>query len=275
MERHEDSDATHWYIETQYGERPFQVTDAKNPRHIQLRTNHHPVWLKENLINITVRHFPHDWKYMMWHDGDIEFLNPNVFHDVVNALQIHSVVQPHSHALDLGPKKEAMNTFTSFAYAYSHGSLPGQKYGQYMHPGYSWAWRRDAFDAVGGMIELGILGSGDDHMAKGLIGHADKSLPKGLHPNYFHMVKQWEDRALRNVKKNIGYVPGTLLHHFHGKKADRQYWNRWDILKNHQYDPYADVTKDSKGLIQLATDKHGLRDGILKYFRERNEDQLV
>jgi hypothetical protein len=275
MERNQDSGATHWYVEATYGERPFQVTDPKNPRHIQVRTDHHPLWLKENLITKGVSHLPSDWKYMMWKDGDIQFLNQNWAHDVVNALQIHPVVQPHSHAVDLGPNMESNNTFTSFAYAHQNGSKLGDKYGQYMHPGFSWAWRRSAYDAVGGMIDRAILGSGDDHMAKGLIGEADRSMPKGLHPNYIHMVKQWEDRALRNVKKNIGAVPGTLLHYFHGAKVNRQYWNRWDILKENNYDPYADVTKDSQGIIQLSTDKWALRDGILKYFKERKEDQLV
>jgi hypothetical protein len=32
--------------------------------------------LKENLINVGARHLPHDAKYVMWADGDIEFDNP-------------------------------------------------------------------------------------------------------------------------------------------------------------------------------------------------------
>jgi hypothetical protein len=274
MERNKKSPATHWYIEATFGERDFEVTDADHPNHIQVRCDHE-LWIKENLINYAVSKLPADWKYVMWMDGDIAFYNENYIMETLQALQHYKIVQPWSHAIDLGPNGEVNNTFQGFAYGYCKGVKLGDKYGQYMHPGFCWAWRREAWDQVGGMIDLAILGSGDDHMAKALIGEADRSLPKGLHPNYVHMVKQWEDRALRNIKHDIGYVPGMIIHHFHGKKSDRNYWGRWDILKKHQYDPYADVTKDSRGMLQLSADKKGLRDGIRTYFRQRNEDTVV
>jgi hypothetical protein len=276
MNRNQTSGATHWYIEAAFGDRPFEVTNALDPHHIQVRCDHE-IWIKENMVNKAVSMLPKDWEYVMWMDGDIEFVRPNWQIEVLEALQHYSVVQPFSHALDMGPNFEGLTEklATSFAYCLNSGMQFDAKYGPHWHPGYTWAWRRDAWDSVGGMIDLAICGSGDDHMAKGLIGKADRSLPKGLHPNYTHMVKQWEERAVRHIKQNIGHVPGTILHHFHGFKKDRNYWNRWDILKNNQYDPYTDVCKDSQGMLQLVDNgKYGLRDGLRNYFRERKEDLI-
>ena len=60
-------------VELQQGLRPF-ATSAM----IKLRTDHE-IWYKENLINIAVRHLPHDWKYMAWIDTDLEFQNKNCY----------------------------------------------------------------------------------------------------------------------------------------------------------------------------------------------------
>jgi hypothetical protein len=69
-------------------------------------------------------------------------------------------------------------------------------------------------------------------------------------------------------------VNGTILHYWHGKKADRQYNTRWQYLIKHQYDPLADLYHDSMGLIALTPHKPKLRQDIARYFRERNEDSI-
>jgi len=273
MDRCASSPATHWFIEASFGERPYAVTKASDPQHLQVRCDHE-LWLKENLINKAVEALPPDWKYVMWLDGDVEFTRPDWALEVVHALQHYQVLQPFSHVLDMGPNREGLTPYLhqGFGYLATQGLEPGNAYGTYMHPGYSWAWRREAWDAVGGMIERAICGSGDDHMAKALLGHADKSMPGGLHPNYIAMVNAWQDRAAA-LKRDVGFVAGTIMHHFHGYKVDRAYWGRWDILKAANYDPEADVVKGEDGLLRLADNgKYGLRDGLRRYFRARNED---
>jgi hypothetical protein len=74
----------------------------------------------------------------------------------------------------------------------------------------------------------------------------------------------------------LGYVPGTILHHFHGKKVNRKYLEREDILIKHQFSPYKHITYDDKGLIIPSKDcpQEFLND-ILDYFKNRNEDEMV
>ena len=50
----------------------FEVTQADNPRHMQL-TAPSILWMKENLINIAVKHLPEHFEYVAWIDSDIEF----------------------------------------------------------------------------------------------------------------------------------------------------------------------------------------------------------
>jgi hypothetical protein len=46
----------------------------------------------------------------------------------------------------------------------------------YPHSGFAWCWAREILDKIGGLIELGGMGSGDHHMALGISGLADYSI---------------------------------------------------------------------------------------------------
>lgn len=271
-QRQEITGVTQWVVEATFGERPAQHAQHDNPRHIVLRCDHE-VWTKEAMINAAVRRLPPDWKYVMWLDADVEFIREDWAVEVIQALQHYAVVQPFSHAVDLGPNHEVLMTHTGFAYQYSKGAEFRPAYNPHWHPGYCWAWRRDAWNAVGGMIDFAIAGAGDHHMACAMIGKASLSYPPdGLHPNYIKRVREWEHRAEKYIQRNIGHVAGSILHYFHGAKKDRKYKERWDILKSNRFDPDHDLTHDWQGMPTIAHDARGLRDDLRRYFRERNED---
>jgi hypothetical protein len=109
-------------------------------------------------------------------------------------------------------------------------------------------------------------------MACALIGEADKSYHPDVHPKYKEQVLEWQDRAERYIKHDVGYMAGLITHGYHGKKSNRGYNSRWQILVKHQYDPTVDAYKDSQGLVQLWTEDLKLRDDLRKYFRSRHED---
>lgn len=263
---------TQWVIEAVFGERPPEVCDPDDPHHIIVRCDHE-LWIKEALINKAIQHLPPDWKYVAWCDGDVQFIRADCWAiEVVHALQHYAVVQPWSHAVDLGPEGETIGSSTSFMCRYFEGMKLTDRYAPSFHPGYCWAWRRDAWEAMGGMIEEAICGAGDRHMACALIGQPDISIPRGVHPNYNRMVQVWAERAERIIKRNVGIVPGTLLHYFHGWKADRRYHDRWKILVENQFDPTTDLRRNWQGIIHLADNKPKLRDDLRRYFRARKED---
>jgi hypothetical protein len=288
MARMEKYGVNLYVVEAAYGERGFEVTDTSNPRHIQLRADYE-LWHKENLINIGISRLPANWKYVAWIDGDIDFIRPDWVEETVHELQHHPVVQLFEDAIDLGPDHEIIQTHKSFAYCYKN-NVPtkhiidgGEKIpylvkfkktaGSYWHPGYAWAATRDAINTMGGLLDFAILGSGDHHMAHSLIGRGKESCHKDISDNYKKMILAWEERATR-LHKNMGYIKGSIYHFWHGKKKDRQYSDRTNILVENKFDPDIHIHKDWQGLWALYEGHDSMRDQIRSYFQCRNEDSI-
>lgn len=268
-----------WTVEVAFGKRPFEITQAGNPRHLQLRS-FDEVWLKENAINLMIQRLPLDWKYVCWIDADVQFMEHNWLEETWHALQHYAVVQMWSNAIDTGPNGDAIFQHTSFMNCHVNGLPFGpMKKGQYSygyagHPGYAWAANRYAMDYTGGLLDTAAAGAADHHMALGLVGRAKASLPDNIHPRYAEKVLTWQDRALYYLKKDVGYVPGTIRHYWHGKKRDRRYGDRWKILTDHHFNPDTDLVRDVQGLWQIDNRKEGLRDDLRAYFRSRHEDSI-
>lgn len=275
--------------ELAYGDRPFEVTG--NCEHdVQFRTESE-LFHKENIINEIVKRFPPDWKYGAYIDGDFSFTRHDWAIEAIHKLQHHQFVQLFSSYADISARQYGQSKVTrvnsSFAATYIDGGCklpdtcnPG---GWGMNPycgkwkplgatGGAWAFRREAFDTVGGLLEPCILGHGDWFMAFGLVCekapdmHDDK-----YHKNYYGMIDAWQKRAAL-LKKNIGYVDQFAIHHFHGSKKNRGYSTRDMILARHQFDPINDVRKNWHGIWELTGDKHGFRDDVREYFLSRKED---
>ena len=122
-------------------------------------------------------------------------------------------------------------------------------------------------------MDFSILGANDHHMARALLGDVDNSVNRKMSLAFKTELRRWQARA-QALKRNVGYVPGTLFHHWHGPKKNRRYLDRWKILVEHQFDPNTDIHRDAQGLYQLSGNKIGLRNDLRKYFRQRNEDSV-
>lgn len=265
-------------VEIAHGRRRHAVTRPDNPRHIQLRSDH-TIWTKERLLNIGISRLPRDWRYVSTVDPDISFCRPDWVHETLQQLQMHNVVQMFSEAVDLGPNYEQMSRHEGFVYQYKKDQhVDGGTYSQYSHPGFSWAYRRTALEDLGGLIDWAILGAGDRHQAYAFINRVLSSCDKDLHTDYKTLLLQWQERAEKYVRRNIGYVKGTIYHYWHGPKVQRKYHDRWKILVDYQFSPKNDLKPDVQGLYQLVD--HGdlrsvqFRDALVKYFAERNEDSI-
>lgn len=239
---------------------------------IRVRTSSE-LWHKENLINIGVAHLPENWKYVAWVDADLTFTNENWTKDTIDALQHHNIVQLFQTAIDLGPHDEFLNKFEGFGYKYRiSNKIDFCKNYSAPHPGFAWACTRYAWESMGGLLEFGILGSGDRSMAYAWIGIVEKSVAKGMNKNYVAMLKAFQENCRYTIKKNIGFVKGCIIHSWHGRKQDRQYSSRWQILVRNDFDPITDLKKNSQGVLEFTGNKPNLIFDINKYFKQRNED---
>jgi len=138
--------------------------------------------------------------------------------------------------------------------------------------GGAWAFRRSAFETVGGLLDKCILGHGDWFMTFGLVGEEAPDMHiDGYTADYRNTILAWQSEAAK-LRKNIGYVDGFAIHHFHGSKMKRAYAKRDTLLVQHQFSPNTDLKRDWQGIYQLSGSKPALRDAIRMYFISRNED---
>lgn len=302
-----DSGAVVYLIEAAFGEREFAMDElaahkifgdappisdelAPNCRHdserrgqhryIQMRTKSE-LWLKENMINVAAGFLPDDAKYIAWLDADILFSRPNWVGETIHLLQHYKFIQMFSHAQDLDRHYQVIAQRPSFCYAYQEGLPMNDPYyhgkkGLGAWSGLAWACTREAWDEVGGLIDIAIHGGGDYHMAFALIEEVKKSIRKDVHPGYRDALLDWEDHCKKHIRKNIGCMTGTVQHMFHGKKKNRKYGNRHKLLAETQYNPAKDIKYDRQGLLQLVDDGSErfirLRDGMRAYGLSRDED---
>lgn len=302
-----DSGAHLIIIEASLGEREQVYTETVSDRHtiIHVRTKHE-MWLKENLMNIAIAQLGHidpHWKYVCTVDADMQFARPDWVGETLHELQRYKVVQMFSDVVYLGPEWEIISTAISFMEGWRRGipfmnkkgvvqdegffkhtpSFCNRPYGEHNHhhhigwagaPGGAWAYRREALDSLGGLIDFAILGSADYHMATALMGFLHISIQSGYNKEYIQWMMDWQDRCNRHIRRNVGHVKGTILHHWHGKMRDRGYGDRWKILVKHQFNPRLHLKKDTNGVYQLNDDNWQLRDDVREYFNRRNEDSV-
>ena len=305
FEKHmQDSGVVLYVVEAAFGGREYEVTTTDNPRHIRVRGGDRTeLWLKENLFNIGLSRLPPEAKYVAMVDGDLTFLRPDWAQETLHALQHYHAVQMFSEIVNLSHEGEMLSHTTGFvegcrrgvpmqtgqgttsvrpAFLYRKGQptpYPGVK--QWPgSPGGAWAYRREALDAVGGLVDFSITGSADYLMVLCLFGvleEVHRFIPNNEKSSSFlRCLRAWQERAVRHLRKNIGVVSGTIAHAWHGKMIQRGYAERWKILVQHDFDPNRDLVKDSQGLSHLydgGTQRFiDLRADLRDYFRSRNED---
>jgi hypothetical protein len=143
--------------------------------------------------------------------------------------------------------------------------------------GGAWAFTKESFNEVGGLLDTCVAGAADWYMTFGLVGNKTDGHPEAVScgPAYEASIRRWQERAYAAVKGNIGYVDNFCTHQWHGDIKDRGYGDRWKILRDHNFDPLVDVKKDWQGLLTWAGNKPQLEADLRRYFLSRDEDNTV
>ena len=281
-------------VEQAFGDRPFMVTTSDNKNHLQVRSSEE-LWHKENMIRMGMKHAhaiaPGRVREFAWIDADCFPARSNPaewFHETWHALQHYKFVQMWEHLLDLTPDQSPvggfgvsfMSNFVKYGTPYPKnvGTATNGVYApSWGSPGLAWAASVSALSEIGGIPEHAILGAGDWYLAHMLTtGLPLKDMEK-YSPGYRDAFLRQQQRCERWIKGDVGFVPGLVLHDWHGKKVNRFYNSREKILIENQYDPHTDIKYDAQGHLQLETwepRQIKMRDQIRQYFRARNEDGI-
>ena len=205
---------------------------------------------------------------------DLVFSRNDIIKETVARLQHYKIVQMYSQSINLTPDYETLGTVRrSFLAAYTDNPnvVFSKEYG-FPHPGFAWAATREAINELGGLPDTHILGSGDLMLARALIGRVEEGLNPDLSNGYKESLSLLQDRCNKFIKRNIGYVPGLILHHWHGSRKSRRYGERWKILTDHKFDSEFDLRPDWQGLWQFTGNKPQLEYDCRAYFESRKED---
>lgn len=256
-----------YIVELAYGTQPFALTDSKDPSHLQIRCDY-PLWHKENMINLAVQKLlPQDWRAFAWIDADIRFENQSWALDTLKLLNGYkNVVQLFEYALQLGPKNNEINHFMSAGRNYVDKNEP-----QMWHPGYAWAMTRELYEQMGGLFEYAILGGADTLLCLGYGCSGKYTFSHRVCPEFTECI---DDFISKVTDIRLGYVPGNIRHYYHGSFENRKYLERWNVLRDHGFNPYTHVCKNDDGvLVPTPECPRGLLADIMTYFEERNEDE--
>lgn len=266
-------------VELAFGEEDFELPDG--PDMLRFRSNS-VMWQKERMLNLAVAHLPAECRKVGWSDCDILFDDPRWLERTSAALDRAMVVQPFSScnllARDEVDYPGSDGLYESFAHCFVRApSLSrSQEFFRHGHTGFAWAARRELFES-GGLYDVCLAGSGDHLMAHAFAGgmiHSPCLLPKlGDQTVYARHFWRWAAAARDLVDEKLGYVPGTVLHLWHGPQIDRRYAELNRELWQFGFDPDRHLRIDEAGLYDWTDETPPeMRAWALENFRRRRED---
>ncbi len=238
------------------------------------------LWQKERLLNILVGELPKRFKKVVWLDADLLFAERDWAVRVSEALNSESiVVQPFELAIRLPPKRDTFEgigeLYKSFASIYleSPNCLLRGRYPEHGHTGFGWAARREIVEE--GLYDACISGSGDHVMAHAFCGDWESDCITrtfGTDTAMLTHFQSWAEHIYPRVRARVGFIPGTILHLWHGDMANRRYALRNQELIAMRFDPYRHLEARSRECWQLTDVATDFRTWALEYFQHRRED---
>lgn len=264
-------------VECAFGSAPFTLPPSPNVFQVRGRD---VMWQKERLLNLAIAGLPAACTKVAWLDCDVLFANPEWAVETSALLERCAVVQPFKWAIRLPRWHGAYWGFgaswKSFAAVYAKNLrlLLKGNFDRHGHTGFAWAARREVLERHG-LYDACIAGSGDHMMAHAMCGDwTTRCITRIIGDNTRHLdyFRRWAEPLYRDVRGRVGYVPGTLLHLWHGDIADRRYMDRNQDLVRFGFDPVTDLRVGESGCWEWTSAKPALHRWAVEYFGLRQED---
>ncbi|OOZ42793.1 hypothetical protein [Solemya elarraichensis gill symbiont] len=256
------------------------------------------IWQKERLLNIALKQLPPEAEYVAWIDCDIVFDRPEWIDQTIELLNSgKQFVQPFDTVFRL-PKIESAEMYSidalraatpvshkpSFGWALHEGNYStksittgqgdagnglniNKAYG--VTHGVAWAAHRDQLCKVG-LYDACIIGGGPSAMAMAIIGEPELLIQKRpmSEAHYQHYLK-WASSFNQNRVNDIGFIPGTAFHLWHGPYENRRYHDRHFKLKELGFNPQTDIELAENETWRWNPNSVALRMAIDEYFSSR------
>lgn len=226
--------------------------------------NYAPIWQKERILNQAIAALPDEVTKIIWCDADVLVRAPRPFTwaaNVADALDQYPVVQPWEFAKLQGPDGnlggegplgrpvvESVAHWNQTSLAMPCG-LPADCW-----PGFAWAARRDVLREIGGLYEADLSGPNDVLMSLAFYGDFQNPFLLRYGDRFRRHFMQWGERAHKIVDGQVGFVPATLTHLWHGPFNGRRYLERTVRLYQAGYDPAQHLVTAPDGSLALSAD---------------------
>ena len=261
----------------------FELT--KNDADILIQVSGGAVlWQKERLLNIALKSVPRDAENVALLDCDIVFERKDWAEDAEARLaERNNIIQLFHEALYLNKESppdrpNAINAEFSVPGIMQTGDrsllnngavISGEKRLLYQ-PGLAWAVKRAILDEHL-LYDAAIAGGADSLMVASIYGDFEPIAVRHLfNPRRKQHYLRWAIPFNKSVAGQIGALPGTIYHLWHGELKDRNYYDRYKLLEN--FDPYSDIQIASNGAWQWTKLNTELEEQLKANFVNRRED---
>ena len=242
-----------------------EVAEDKNIFHV---SGNSVMFHKERLCRILETKIPTAFTKILFCDADVIFKTKDWYSKLSKLLDTHDVVHPFSEAVwkDLTYTQDIIKRKSSLL----AGGLPGSYWDHMYHPGFAWGFRRNWYNKVG-FFDWAITGSGDTLSCAAwtlkTFAPTSGSCPKKA---ISHKYQLYQTLVNSNFPR-ITYMEGLIEHLWHGSRQNRKYAERHSILNNvEDIDELIRINED--GVFEFIQEIWN--DPFLKYFEERNDDDL-
>jgi hypothetical protein len=264
-------------VECAFGDAAFDLPAGAADLRVRARS---PMWQKERLLNLAVSTLPASYGKVAWLDCDLLFENDSWVDQAAAALESHAVLQLFERVVRLPRGAETDDgtgqRWDGFAAVFErdHELATTSWFNGHGHSGFAWAARRELWDGAG-LYDTALSGCGDHLMAHALVGDLESRCvlrALGGGGPQLRRLRRWAAEAASVAGKEVGHVPGSVWHLWHGDLADRRYDQRAHELAALGFDPDTDLRHGPDGCWEWATEKPDLHKWARNYFAGRAED---
>lgn len=269
-------DVDHWNIELSY-DGPSGFVFPQSDRFLRVEGNRGTqlLWQKERLLNLLLDKLPDCYEAFCWIDADVHFCSLRWVDDLRQALRLHNWCQLFENSFftqfngSLTPLKRSVGWH--YVNCYKDFTSFGKS-----HPGFAWAARTEWFRQFG-FLDTNVIGGGDVNQIKAISGDrfwVDRYISKG----WLRCIEEWGNKVRECGGRSFTYIPGDIVHMFHGSRSRRNYLKRWLFLSDYNFNPRTDIDTDAEsGLLQWSesalSNKPEMVRKVAEYFSDRQEDK--
>jgi len=241
-------------VEVIFPGQDFQLTKPNNqPYDLQYKDE----WIfamRENLVNVGIKHLPDDWQFVSWVDQHIFWVDPYWFEKAIVLMSHYNIV----HLLNGNDFKNMTNgTDYSLRGAVKYYYEVGINYWRYVPQqwGLAWATNRETYEKLGGLLDICIGTKCDFYQAVTYTGIMFDKMTNN--EDFNNEIKKWQEHAIKVYDKKVGFLDSKVLHFIHCMEGCRtsQYDQQIGLLYQHNYNPHTDLIRDKEGRLSLTNNK--------------------